>query len=86
MFVLGATQTVLFVEGNAMIQVYADDRYRGRAISLFFMTHGMVPIGALWAGGAAEIIGVEAVFLLLGALGVGLNALLVIVAPRLWRL
>ena len=86
MLVLGATQTVLFVEGNAMVQVYADDRYRGRAISLFFMTHGAVPIGALWAGGAAELIGVEAVFLLLGALGVGLNALLVLVAPRLWRL
>ena len=86
MLVLGATQTVLFVEGNAMVQVYADDRYRGRAISLFFMTHGAVPIGALWAGGAAELIGVEAVFLLLGALGVGLNGLLVLAAPRLWRL
>lgn len=86
MVILGATQTVLFVEGNAMVQIYADDRYRGRAISLFFMTHGAVPIGALWAGGAAELIGVEAVFVLLGALGVGLNALLVLVAPRLWRL
>ncbi len=86
MFILGATQTIVFVEGNALVQVYSRDEYRGRVISLFFMTHGLVPVGTLWAGGLAEVIGVEPVFLILGGLGVGLNLLLITVAPRLWRL
>ena len=54
-----------------LIMEVAADRYRGRVMSVFMMSFGLMPLGVLPAALAADIIGERAV---MGVLGIGLIA------------
>lgn len=66
--VLGASQVAYYSTTNTLIQVRVPPRLRGRVHSLYVLTSiGLLPIGNVVSGAAAEVVGVPAV-LAVGAL------------------
>jgi MFS family permease len=52
---------------NALVQTLAPDELRGRIMAIYSLTFfGLMPVGALWAGAAAEVAG-EPIAVILGA-------------------
>jgi hypothetical protein len=44
--------------GNTLVQTHVSDEFRGRVMSIYTLTFfGGMPLGALWAGALAEIVG-----------------------------
>jgi predicted MFS family arabinose efflux permease len=65
---VGASMILVYNLANTMVQVLADDRLRGRVMSLHsFSVLGLTPVGALLVGTLAQAIG-EPKAVLLGAL------------------
>jgi MFS family permease len=84
---VGAALILVMNLANALVQSVVPDRLRGRVMGVYSLTFfGLMPIGALWVGMAAEHLG-EPVAVVIGA-GVSLvvASLLFIQAPRLRRL
>ncbi|HKF93049.1 MAG TPA: MFS transporter [Gammaproteobacteria bacterium] len=74
--VAGYSHTSVAASANAMIQLHTADALRGRVMSIFSMIFiGLMPIGSLLGGAAAEYIGAPATVALFG-LGFLLVALL----------
>ncbi|MEO5919183.1 MAG: MFS transporter, partial [Candidatus Limnocylindrales bacterium] len=60
--VLGASQVAYYSTTNTLIQVRVPPRLRGRVHSLYVLTSiGLLPIGNVVAGAAAEVVGVPEV-------------------------
>jgi MFS family permease len=75
--VTGGFRLVAVSASNSRLQLRADDLYRGRVLSLMFLAFGgAFPIGALAAGAAADVVGVQWVTALLGVLTVVSGALI----------
>jgi MFS family permease len=73
----GGFRLVAVSASNSRLQMRADDLYRGRVLSLLFLAFGGgFPIGALAAGAAADVVGVQWVTALLGLLTVACGALI----------
>jgi MFS family permease len=63
---------------NALVQTLAPDELRGRIMAIYSLTFfGLLPVGALWAGGLAEVAG-EPIAVIVGA------AISLAVAVALW--
>jgi predicted MFS family arabinose efflux permease len=61
---------------NTLLQTTADPAMRGRVISFYVLAYtGMVPLGSLLVGVAAQHIGVQNTVLVQGVLALGLGAL-----------
>ena len=67
LLVHGLGETGQRVLTQALLMETVEDRFRGRAMSLQEMKHGLMFLGALPAGFVAESIGVEATVIVLGA-------------------
>ncbi len=68
LFVIGTATMTLLGASNTLIQTLSPDDVRGRAISVYSMVAiGLVPGGALIVGAIGSLIGLHAVFLLVGA-------------------
>lgn len=79
----GVFRLVAVSAANSAIQLRADDRYRGRVLSLMFLAFGGgFPVGSLLAGAAADLVGVQATTAVLGLLTLISGAL---IATRLSR-
>ena len=63
----GATSSVYTTLNGTIIQELAPDEYRGRVASVYMMTWGMMPLGAVPAGAIAELWGAPAAVFLSGA-------------------
>lgn len=49
---------IIFNMGNTLVQTHVSDEFRGRVMSIYTLTFfGGMPLGALWAGALAEVIG-----------------------------
>jgi len=84
---VGAALILVMNLANALVQSVVPDRLRGRVMGVYSLTFfGLMPLGALWVGMAAEHLG-EPVAVMIGA-GVSLlvASLLFIRAPHLRRL
>jgi MFS family permease len=57
MVLIGAGQSSRMALGQVLIQVYSDERYRGRVMSVYFMEFGLVQLGTFVVGILAEILG-----------------------------
>ena len=64
----------------------SDDRYRGRVMSVFMMNFGLMPLGVLPAGLAADIIGERAVMAVLGVALIAFAACILVTQKRLREL
>jgi MFS family permease len=77
---VGGGENNAMVVTNALLQTYADPRYRARAMSMLMLVWGFTPLGVLPAGAIADRVGVPLV--------VGVQGTLLIVAflaVWLWR-
>ncbi len=80
LFGAGWGQIVVFNNANSILQSITPDELRGRVMGIYTLSFfGVVPIGALLAGQAAEIIG-EPTTVIIGAISIMLTALII-----LWR-
>ncbi|MBI3744245.1 MAG: MFS transporter [Chloroflexi bacterium] len=65
---LGFTGAITLTMNNTLLQTIVDDEYRGRVMSLYFISFGIQPIGALVAGRIAESWGLQPTLVGTGAL------------------
>ena len=83
---IGAASNACMVANNTLLQVNTKDELRGRVMSVYMMTWGLVPLGTIPAGAIADRMGVPFVLSVAGGLvalvfvGVGL------LSPRVRRL
>ena len=64
----GWGMVTMFNLANALVQTVVPDELRGRVLSVYTLTFfGLMPVGALWAGAAAEYLG-EPATVIMGAL------------------
>ena len=74
--VSGASTISVVTASNILLQHLVPENLRGRVMAVFTMSFlGMVPLGALAAGGLAKVAGVQLVFVIsgLGAIAAGLT-------------
>jgi MFS family permease len=86
LIVVGAAGNACMVSTNCLLQTHAEERLRGRVMSVYMMTWGLMPLGTVPSGALADRTSVSLVLTLQGAL---LAAVFVGVAafwPRLRRL
>lgn len=56
---VGVCQQIYLASNNTLLQLHAEDEYRGRVMSTLFLSRGMVPLGTLIAGLATTVVGVQ---------------------------
>ena len=63
---LGATTGFSLALGNTLIQTNVKDEYRGRAMSLYFLSFSLSPMGALIGGAVGDLIDLRIAFMAIG--------------------
>jgi MFS family permease len=82
----GLAHILIFNLSNALVQVNSPDGLRGRIMGLYTMTFfGLMPLGALWIGFAAEHISQTAAVLGAAAVMLGAAAVMAVYMPHLRR-
>jgi MFS family permease len=78
LFGVGAGQTGYLAFNMTLLQTHAFDEMRGRVISFFYLNRGLVPLGTVVAGLAAEAFGVQLTVAVMGLIvaALGLTTLL----------
>ncbi len=66
LYVAGAAQSALFVGFETFLLLRVPDEMRGRVMGLTFTVFGLFPVGAIFAGALADIIGLRAVAIIEG--------------------
>lgn len=78
---------VLFNMANTLIQTIVPDELRGRVVSVYTLSFfGLMPLGALLAGGVAEVIGEPLTLILSALISLGFAIFLWLRVPALRRL
>ncbi|MCH7552805.1 MAG: MFS transporter [Chloroflexi bacterium] len=83
---LGLTTGLSMTLANILLQIIVDDQYRGRVMSLYFLTFGLQPLGSLPAGAAAEFVGLQVTFAVQGAILVAVSLWLLVSSTSIRRL
>jgi MFS family permease len=84
---VGAALIQIMNLANALVQTLVPDRLRGRVMGVYGLTFfGLMPIGALWIGTAAEHLGEPAAVILGAASSLAVAALVFMRVPGLRRL
>lgn len=65
--ILGIFQMFFLASTATMLQLIVPDELRGRVLSLYMLDRGFMPLGALFAGTAAHLVGAPATVFLMGA-------------------
>jgi MFS family permease len=68
LFLVGAIQMVYFTTNQAMLQLSTPDELRGRVMGVFVLNQGLLPLGALFAGALADLLGAPTAVAIMGAL------------------
>jgi MFS family permease len=80
---IGLASAFSGINTNTMLQTHADQRMRGRVISLHGLTMmGMVPLGTMLEGAVGSIIGVPMVVIVAGLASVGVVAYTLVSSPK----
>ncbi len=83
---LGMASAVTMALSQILMHTAVEDEYRGRVMALYFLTFGFQPMGGLLAGAIAEVIGVQAIFVILGVLMIVITLWVIATAPHIRRL
>jgi MFS family permease len=84
---LGASQVAYYTTTNTLVQLLSPARFRGRILSVYvLMSLGLLPLGSIAAGIAAQAIGAPQVLLIGAAATVVALAAILVRNPALWRL
>jgi len=82
----GLSQILIFNLCNALVQTHSPDELRGRVMSVYALVFfGLMPLGALGIGIAAERLGQPAAVLASAGVMMGAAAALAVLMPRLRR-
>jgi MFS family permease len=81
----GASSAIYTTLNGAILQELTPDEYRGRVSSVYMMTWGMMPLGAVPAGAVAEIWGAPAAVFIGGAICCVFSIGLLIARPYLQK-
>jgi MFS family permease len=84
--VIGAAGNACMVSTNCLLQTHAGERMRGRVMSVYMMTWGLMPLGTLPGGLLADRSGVPLVLNLQGALLAAIFVAVAVLWPQLRRL
>ncbi|MBI3971907.1 MAG: MFS transporter [Chloroflexi bacterium] len=79
----GASSAIYSTLNSTILQEICPDEYRGRVSSVYMVTWGLMPLGALPAGALAELYGAPVTVLLGGAICFVFAAALLVLRPRL---
>jgi MFS family permease len=83
---VGAATNICVVANRTLLQIHAEDQFRGRVMGVYIMMAGLAPLGVLPAGTVADRLGVPFVVTLQGLL-LGLIFLgMMLFSPRIRRL
>ncbi len=85
MAVFGAVQLSFHATVMTILQISTPDRLRSRIVSIYMLNTGLSPLGSMAAGALAEWQGAPFAFFVVGVATVGFAALMVKLAPALWR-
>lgn len=66
LFVTGLFQMLYIIQSDTLVQTFAEDRFRGRAVAAQSMVNGLMPIGFLLLGAIAELTSTAAAFAVAG--------------------
>ena len=78
---------VLFNSANTLVQSHVPDQLRGRVMAMFSLTFfGGMPLGALWAGPLADLVGAPMTLVVSSAILLVFAALFWVFAPHVRRL
>jgi len=78
LFVAGVFMQTYQVSNNTLLQMKVDPEYRGRVLSTLFLQRGMVPLGTMFAGVLATIVGPRVA---LGGMALALIIIGILVIP-----
>ena len=83
---LGLGQTARMTLNQALLIEHVEERYRGRVMSVFMLTWGLMPLGVLPAGLLADWAGVQVSLGVMAGLLIAFTGLIYATQPRLRRL
>ena len=83
---LGLGQTARMTLNQALLIEHVGEKFRGRVMSVFMLTWGLMPLGVLPAGLLADWAGVQVSLAVMAALLVAVTGLIYATQPRLRRL
>lgn len=83
LFIGGYFQMVYIIQSDTLVQTFAEDRFRGRALAAQSMVNGLMPIGLLVLGTVAEFAGLKAAFALSGLALVGAGVVTALFRPAM---
>jgi predicted MFS family arabinose efflux permease len=86
MGLLGVAQAIYLASNTTLVQLAAPDHLRGRVQSVFMMTFGLMPLGALPQGILADLIGAPVVIASTGLLAFLVVVVFAIRSPAIRRL
>ncbi|MQA00797.1 MAG: MFS transporter [Dehalococcoidia bacterium] len=64
---VGATQMAYMTTNQTVLQLTTPDVYRGRVMGIYMLNQGLLPLGALFAGGLADLFSAPVAFCVMGA-------------------
>lgn len=68
LFVTGLFQMLYIIQNDTLVQTFAEDRFRGRAVAAQSMVNGLMPIGFLLLGTIAEVTSLPIAFAVAGVM------------------
>jgi zinc transporter ZupT len=71
---------------NILIQTNVEDQYRGRLLSIYFLSFSLQPIGTLIGGAVAEAMGLQQALVLIGCVVAAAMLFLAATSPTVRRL
>jgi predicted MFS family arabinose efflux permease len=80
--IVGAARNATIITNQTLIQVNCTDEYRGRVMSMYMMTVGLLPLGTIPAGAMADTWGVPVALTVQGGLMAAVFALLWLTRSR----
>jgi Bacterial protein of unknown function (DUF894). len=81
----GAFQMIYHSTNNTIIQTITPNSMRGRVMSIYMLDHGLMPVGALIAGGIAQFYGADIAILIGGTITFTLFILGIFIFKPLWN-
>jgi MFS family permease len=83
LFIVGISNSIAAVLNNTIIQLEVDPHMRGRILSLFAMTFGLMGIGAMPMGALAQLMGTPMAVVTFGGLLALSTAIIALVYPKI---
>jgi MFS family permease len=69
-------------QANTVLQIHTPSELRGRVMGVYFLSRGLVPMGALLAGAVATVLGAPLTVAIMGASCAGLALWVLITSPK----